>query len=82
MVSDGEDLAKPVSQITPIASHKGHEFVVGSGFDVNPVIWKELAEQGIAVRGSEPEALGLQPQPELVKDWCLQNLSSYWVLLG
>ena len=73
-----EDLTKPVSRITPIASHTGRKFVVARGFDVNPVMWKQLAERGIPVRGPSPEALGLQPQPELLRDWCLQNLTSYW----
>lgn len=73
-----DDLVKPVSRITPIASHTGRKFVVGRGFDVNPVMWKELAEHGIAVRGPAPDSLGLAPEPELLKPWCLNNLSSYW----
>lgn len=73
-----DDLAKPVSAIVPIASHTGCHFAVGSGFDVNPVIWKELAEHGVPVRGPDPDSLALVPEPELLRPWCLHNLSSYW----
>lgn len=73
-----DDLVKPVSEIVPIASHTGRRFTVGAGPDVNPVIWKELAEHGVAVRGTPPDALGLSPESTLLRDWCLGNLSSYW----
>ena len=72
------DVARPVTEITPIASHTGHEFSLGSGFDVNPVMWKVLAERAITVRGPAPETLGLQPQPELLRPWNLENLDAYW----
>jgi Nucleotidyltransferase domain/Domain of unknown function (DUF4111) len=72
------DLARPVTTIVPVASHTGLLFVVGKGFDVNPVMWKVLAERGIAVRGDEPGALGLDPEPGVLKDWNLGNLDSYW----
>jgi hypothetical protein len=73
-----DDLPKPVSQIVPVASHAGRHFNVASGFDVNPVIWKELADHGVPIRGPAPESLGLQPEPDLLREWCLRNLSSYW----
>ena len=50
-----------------VLRHTGHEFSLGSGFDVNPVMWKVLAERGIVVRGPAPETLGLQRQPELLR---------------
>ena len=34
-----------------------------AGFDVNPVVWKVLADRGVAVRGPEPADLGLDPEP-------------------
>jgi hypothetical protein len=49
-----------------------------AAFDVNPVTWKVLHERGIPVRGPAPEHLGLDPQPELLREWNLTNLESYW----
>lgn len=73
-----QDLAEPVSHIVPIASHTGRHFSVGTGFDVNPVTWKVFADHGIALRGPAPGSLGLVPQDDLLREWCLRNLSSYW----
>jgi hypothetical protein len=73
------DLARPVSEIAPVASQVGHQFRTGAaGSDVSPVAWKVLAERGIPIRGPEPSALPLDPQPELLRSWNLQNLESYW----
>jgi hypothetical protein len=73
------DLARPVSTIVPLASHTGAQLSVGRGFDVNPVQWATFAARGVAVRGAEPATLGLDPQPELLRQWTRDNLASYWV---
>ena len=73
-----EDLARPVTTIVPVASHVGHEFRAGEGFDVNPVTWKILADRGVAVRGPEPGELDLDPEPEALRAWNLANLDRYW----
>lgn len=73
-----DQISRPVTQITPIASHHGISFDRGSAFDVNPVVWKTFAEHGIALRGPAPSALGLDPEPGLLKHWNLQNLNGYW----
>jgi hypothetical protein len=73
-----EDLCSPVTEIRPFASQCGHTFSIGRAFDVNPVIWKVFADSGIAVRGPEPEKLGLITQPETLRSWNLENLESYW----
>lgn len=73
-----EDLRHPVSTIVPLASHCGVELSAGTGFDVNPVMWKVFAERGITVRGPEPTRLGLDPQPELLRAWNRENLETYW----
>src|SRR5262245_24333728 len=73
-----DDLAKPVSTIVPVASQTGARFAVGHGFDVNPVVWKVLAEAGIPVRGPAPATLGLDPEPDRLRAWNLANLDSYW----
>jgi Domain of unknown function (DUF4111)/Nucleotidyltransferase domain len=73
------DIARPVSDIVPVAAHCGHEFRTGfGGSDVSPVAWKVLAEHGIALRGVAPGALPLDPQPELLSSWNLGNLEDYW----
>jgi Nucleotidyltransferase domain len=74
-----DDLAQPVSQITPIASHVGGSFSVGRGFDVNPLQWATLARCGVAIRGPAPVKLKLDPEPERLRDWNRDNLAAYWV---
>jgi hypothetical protein len=76
------DVSLPVTEIRPVASHTGLTFEVGTGFDVNPVIWKQLSTRAIRVRGREPADLNLNPQPELLGAWNLANLQSYWLPLG
>lgn len=73
-----DELTLPVSQIGAVASQTGTAFAAGDGFDVNPVVWKVFAERGIAVRGPQPESLGLRPEPEALAAWNLANLRSYW----
>ncbi|MDP1859688.1 MAG: DUF4111 domain-containing protein [Gemmatimonadaceae bacterium] len=72
------ELTKPVTDVVPIASQVAHQVHTGGGFDVNPVQWKTFAECGITLRGPRPSELHLQPQPELLRQWVLDNLNSYW----
>ena len=72
------ELTKPVTEVVPVASHVAHQIHLGRGFDINPVQWKTFAERGVALRGPQPAELGLQPQPELLRQWILDNLNSYW----
>jgi Nucleotidyltransferase domain/Domain of unknown function (DUF4111) len=74
-----DELARPVSEIRPLASHTGASFAVGRGFDVNPVQWATLAGHGVALRGPQPGTLGLDPEPDRLRQWNLDNLASYWV---
>jgi nucleotidyltransferase-like protein len=74
-----EDMSRPVTEITPLASHVGHEFHVGGGFDVNLVQWATLATRGVTVRGPEPAALGLDTEPDRLRQWNLDNMAEYWV---
>jgi hypothetical protein len=74
-----DDIEKPVTQIRAVASHTGGRFRTDHpGSDLSPVAWKVFAEQGIAVRGVQPSALGLDPEPELLRSWTAGNLESYW----
>jgi hypothetical protein len=73
------DLTLPVGCITPVAVAAGERFrPAAAGSDISPVAWKGLAERGIAVRGPEPGALGLDPEPDRLRAWNLANLESYW----
>lgn len=72
-----EDLTRPAGEITPVASIVGLGFQRG-GHAVNPVDWKLFAEEGIAVRGPAPATLGLDPEPERLIAWNLENLELYW----
>jgi hypothetical protein len=73
------DLTLPVGRIVPVANAAGERFRSGAaGSGISPVDWKVLAERGIAVRGPEPGRLGLDPEPDRLRDWNLGNLRSYW----
>lgn len=72
------DLAKPVTEIRPIASHTGMHFGRGAAFDVNPVMWKVFREHGLAVRGPALDELDLDPEPARLQEWNLRNLRHYW----
>lgn len=69
---------RPVTQITPTASHHGITFERGAAFDLNPVVWKTFVERGIALRGLEAGDLGLDPEPHLLRQWNIDNLNGYW----
>ena len=73
-----DDVSTPVTGIEPVASHSGHDFHVGRAFDVNPVVWKTLAEHGITVRGPSVSTLGVDPQPEQLAAFNRANLDGYW----
>jgi hypothetical protein len=73
-----DDLATPVTRITPEASHAGHQFLVRKAFDVNPVVWKTFAERGITVRGEDASTLGLDPEPDRLVAFNRDNLEGYW----
>ena len=73
------DLGRPVTEIEPLASQVGMVFRTGEAFDVNPVQWTTLARHGVTVRGPEPASLGLDPQPEVLRQW---NRRQPGVVLG
>ncbi|WP_052852792.1 hypothetical protein [Streptomyces avicenniae] len=73
-----DDLARPVTTIRPLASHVGTAFRPGYGSDVNPVVWKVLAERAITLRGPAPYLLDLDPEPSRLRPWTLANLREHW----
>ncbi|MGO2863439.1 MAG: aminoglycoside adenylyltransferase domain-containing protein [Brevibacterium sp.] len=76
------DACRPVTQIRPIASHVGEIFDSSDAFDVNPVVWKELVDGGISVRGDQVSDWGLVPEPEVLHEWVARNLHDYWTPLA
>lgn len=72
------DLRRSPLAAVPIASHTGWRFAAGTGFDVNPVTWRVLAERGIAVRGPAPDWLRIHDDRAELRRWCLENLNGYW----
>lgn len=72
------ELSLPVTHIAPIASHVGEIFEPRGAFDVNPVVWHELLHGGIALRGREVSAWGLDSEPDKLKSWTRRNLVGYW----
>jgi hypothetical protein len=77
-----EEMDRPVTEIAPVASHTGAHFTVGAGFDVNPVIWKTLADRGVRFRGPALHTIGLNVEPAALRSWNLDNLHSYWRTLA
>lgn len=73
-----EQMSRPVSAIEPIASHNGHEFFPGAAFDVNPVMWRLLADRGITLRGPAARSWELDPEPTTLVTWNADNLTRYW----
>ena len=73
-----DDMATPVSEIVPVASHTAEYFEVGSGFDANPVMWRILSTKGICLRGIEPSDLKLVSDDKQLRSWNLENLEAYW----
>jgi hypothetical protein len=63
------DMARPVTEIEPVCSHSGTSFAVGSGFDVNPVMWRTLAGTGAPV---------VRPSRDEVCEWSRENLRTWW----
>ena len=73
------ELTRPVTQIRPVASQVGTRFTRGgAGSDLSPVGWKVFSEKGVSVRGPEPGALHLDPEPERLRSWTRGNLETYW----
>ena len=63
------DLARPVAEIEPVAAHTGISFTVGRAFDVNPVMWTVLADQGVPAP---------RPPRAETEAWCRDNLRTFW----
>ncbi|WP_254678080.1 DUF4111 domain-containing protein [Agrococcus sp. SGAir0287] len=72
------ELTRPVRAIRPIASHVGERFAVSEAFDVNPVVWRELVDGGVVLRGGPIAGWGLDPEPAALQAWCRENLEGYW----
>ena len=54
----------------------------GDCFEINPVIWYELATHGVTVRGPRPERLGIPTDVEARIRFVVDNLRTYWADLA
>ncbi len=50
----------------------------GTPFEINPVSWHCLAQQGIAICGPQPAELGIALDLMLLRRFLMTNLQSYW----
>lgn len=73
-------LSRSPLEARALAGHVAGRFRVApvQGFDVNPVTWHVLAHHGIAVRGPEPDRLGVRTDAAELRAWTRGNLDGYW----
>lgn len=76
------EITRAVTEIHPVASHVGEVFVSQGAFDVNPVIWKELVDGGISVRGGPVSDWNLDSEPGELRNWVARNIREYWAPLA
>ncbi|MHB1838043.1 MAG: nucleotidyltransferase domain-containing protein, partial [Solirubrobacteraceae bacterium] len=65
------DLANSSLMVTPVAGFVAGHFGVApsSGFDANPVTWHLLANDGIAIRGEQPDRLQIHTDVQELRRW-------------
>ncbi|MCF2572421.1 aminoglycoside adenylyltransferase domain-containing protein [Brevibacterium sp. UCMA 11754] len=76
------EITRAVTEIHPVASHVGEVFDSQGAFDVNPVIWKELVDGGISVRGGPVSDWSLDSELGELRNWVARNVREYWVPLA
>ncbi|MBM6591579.1 aminoglycoside adenylyltransferase domain-containing protein [Brevibacterium sp. RIT 803] len=76
------EITRAVTEINPVASHVGEVFDSQGAFDVNPVIWKELVDGGVSVRGSPVSDWNLDSEPGELRNWVERNIREYWAPLA
>ena len=76
------EITRAVTEIHPVASHVGEVFDSQGAFDVNPVIWKELVDGGISVRGGPVSDWCLDSEPGELRNWVARNIRDYWAPLA
>ena len=76
------EISRAVTEIHPVASHVGEVFDAQGAFDVNPVIWKELIDGGISVRGGPVSDWSLDSEPGELRNWVARNVREYWAPLA
>jgi len=54
----------------------------GACGQLNPVLWTELSRYGRTVRGATPAERDVTPDPDLLREWNVQNLRTYWAGLA
>lgn len=72
------DLARPPSACPDLPCTQAGLFHDEARLDVHPVTWHELAAHGITVRGPRPDELEIWADRAALRDYCRDNLGSYW----
>ena len=58
-------------------AHEGRFHPTGR-FELNPVTWHTLADQGIVCRGPAPDNLTVWTDRAVLRSWAADNLATYW----
>ena len=77
-LADEADLARPPSEVIPVAAQVAERFEPRARFDVNPVSWWILAHHGIAMRGPSIDNLTVHVDDADLRSWTAANLITYW----
>ncbi|MDQ2789086.1 MAG: DNA polymerase subunit beta [Pseudonocardiales bacterium] len=72
------DLPRDPADVACSAHTHGDQVRTGGQFQANPVVWHELAQHGLAMRGPRPETLRIWTDRDTLTAWSRTNLSTYW----
>lgn len=72
------DLLRDPADVASGAHTHGGWVRAGGQHQTHPVIWRELAQHGMAVRGPQPETLQIWADHDSLVAWVRTNLDTYW----
>jgi hypothetical protein len=80
---DGPYVAWGDLVVPPMAAQRpwvldGEYHVDGESFEINPVTWYTVATYGIALRGDQPDRIGVWHDVGERRSWVAENLDTYW----
>lgn len=73
------DLAAPPDRGTTLGLHaRGGVIHAGSNWVPSILVWHEMAEHGLHVHGPSLDRRSIARDPEMLREWCLDTLTSHW----
>lgn len=82
-LSGGYFLVKDLGQLQgnggPYLSFHDGKLRIQEKLEANPITWWEPKNRGIAIVGDEPQKLNFTVDWDLLIDWMMGNMNSYWV---